>query len=66
MILSWLRRRRATEDDRQRAEALVEVEIRGMMGGRPPELRLTPVIRPPRMRPVEERYVTYEGASDSD
>ena len=60
MHLSWLWRRqpKPIEDETARAEALVEVEQRGMMGGKPPELRLTPVIRPPRLRPVEE--ITYE------
>lgn len=36
----WRRAEPATEQDRQRAEALVEVERLGMMGGKPPELRL--------------------------
>ena len=49
-------KKRTPVEERLRAEALVEVEKRGMMGGRPPELRLTPVIRPPRLRPL----ITYE------
>ena len=59
-----LKRRRAKtrtpNEERLRAEALVEVEQRGMMGGRAPELRLTPIIRPPRLRPVEDKLITYE------
>ncbi len=34
--------------DDARAEALVQVEKLGMMGGIPPEMRLTPVTRMPR------------------
>ena len=50
MHLSWLWRRRLkpTEDETARAEALVQVEALGMMGGKTPEMRLTPVIRMPR------------------
>jgi hypothetical protein len=51
MLRRWFKRERApTEDDQRRAEALVQVEQRGMMGGRSPELKLTPVIRQPRFR----------------
>ena len=53
-------KRRTPTEERLRAEALVEVEARGMMGGRPLELRLTPTIRPPRLRPAEDGFITYE------
>lgn len=65
----WWETRRARKAadraaDRDRAEALVEVERRGMMGGKPPEMRLTPVERPPRLRPVIEPWtapsITYD------
>jgi hypothetical protein len=53
----WRRARPITDADRRRAEALVQVEALGMMGGKPPHLRLTPVIRAPRRRPAE---ITHE------
>ena len=59
MFLSWVwrRRPRPTAADRARAEALVKVEALGMIGGKAPELRLTPVVRMPRNpRPA----ITYE------
>jgi hypothetical protein len=64
-MLAWwrTRRQRAANSERARAEALVEVERRGMMGGRAPELRLTPVIRPPRFRPVEPLAIEHEDGS---
>ena len=39
---------RRADAERERAEALVEVERRGMMGGRSPEMKLRPVVRAPR------------------
>ena len=60
MYLSWVwrrRPRRPTAADQARAEALVKVEALGMMGGKAPELRLTPAVRMPRNpRPA----ITYE------
>jgi hypothetical protein len=51
--INWFRRKRvATDQDRRRAEALVQVELFGMMGGRTPDQKLTPVMRGPRLRPA--------------
>jgi hypothetical protein len=62
MHLSWLWRRRPPkppDDEQARAEALVKVEALGLMGGRAPELRLTPVIRVPR-RPSKPLAIEHD------
>ena len=53
-VLQWWRKRKrqSRDADRARAEALVEVEARGMMGGKPHALRVQHIPRRPRLRPA--------------
>lgn len=55
--MNWFWRRKPNDDDRLRAEALVEAERRGMMGGRTPAMKIRPVLRAPRLRPADGEEV---------
>jgi hypothetical protein len=59
----WIRRT-PSDDERRRAEALVEVEKRGMMGGREPELRIQHI--PRRRRSIEEQFITYDPPNENE
>ncbi|HEV8503687.1 MAG TPA: hypothetical protein VGR63_19100 [Casimicrobiaceae bacterium] len=61
-VLQWwrARRRRGHEMERRRAEALVEVERRGMMGGRPHELRIRPAPTRQRLPPAAPLAIEHE------
>lgn len=65
VVVTWLRRRRRmmSEADRARAEALVQVEARGMMGGKAPELRIQSIPRRPRLRPAAPLAIEHEDGS---
>ena len=54
---------RRADAERERAEALVEVERRGMMGGRAPELRLQPAVRVPRRQRYDNPSLPSDEAS---
>ena len=62
-VLQWWRKRRRQNHDaeRRRAEALVQVEARGMMGGKPHALRIQHIPRRPRLRPAEPLAIEHEG-----
>ena len=64
-VLQWWRkrRRRAETNERARAEALVEVEARGMMGGKTIEQRIQHIPRRPRLRPAEPLAIEHEDGS---
>ena len=57
------RRRADAEREHLRASALVEVERRGMMGGRSPEMKLRPVVRVPRRQRYDNPSLPSDEAS---